>query len=402
MNPAKSELYKDWANVYVLIMQKIDKRIARILEYISLHNTTNINISEIARSVNLPVTTVYGVLKRLQSRGIINIRNVVNFASLGLTQYSVVFYYTKREDVEKVLRANKDYRIYFVRGYCDRPCIYAKYAIPTNNNKDFIEFLNTAVDLKLIDDYEAYATTNSYIPPVSFKNFDFKKKTWIFNWEELLNNVYAAEPSDLLNVRNQAKVKLDEIDLKILLRREVSVFVHLSSIKKVLNDTSLQSIYYHYFNHILKNDIISAARVVFSPYPYTINGKIISDSMMFFIKFSSTEWMNKFINALKDTCFLRSAVRVFGENMLLIYVYLPHVERLNFLQFLDKFTDEKIISYYRFFLIDLRTAQSESLPYQVYDTQSGEWRWTQDEYLARLKNNTELIENNEYSLFNIP
>ncbi|MGB9729144.1 MAG: winged helix-turn-helix domain-containing protein [Thermoprotei archaeon] len=385
-------------NVYGLTMQKIDKRTAKILEYISSHGTTN--ISEIAKNVNMPITTVYGIIKRLQRKNIVNVRDFVNFTALGLTQYSVIFYYSKKEGVKSVLAANKDYQIYFAKSYCEKPCIYAKYVIPINNNKDFIEFLNTAIDLKLIDNYEAYATTNSYIPPLSFKNFDFRQKTWIFDWEELLNNLYLTEPQEFLNIRDPIKVELDNIDLKILFMREINSFTHLSSIKRIFSNVSLQSIYYHYSNHIRKNNIISATRVILLPYPYIINDKIISNSIIFFVNFNNTEWMNRFINALKDTCFLYSTTRIFGENTLIVHVYLPYIEQPNFLQFLDKLIEDKIISYYRFFIIDPKTAQVKPLPYHTYDAQNKEWHWPQDEYILKLQSTGVIKENNmHYSIF---
>ncbi|MEM3833542.1 MAG: winged helix-turn-helix transcriptional regulator [Thermoprotei archaeon] len=388
-----TEAYKDFiTNIYGLTMQKIDRRTAKILEYISSYGTTN--ISEIAKNVNMPITTVYGIIKRLQRKNVIHVRDLINFTMLGLTQYSVIFYYTKKEDVEKILSANRDYLIYSANSYCDKPCVYAKYVVPINNDKDFIEFLNTAVDLKLINDYEAYATTDNYIPPLNFKNFDFKQKTWIFNWEELLNNLYLSETQEFLNIRDPIKVKLDYIDLKILLAREVNSFTHLSSIKMMLNGVSLQSIYYHYFNHIQKNNIIKTTRIILLPYPYTIGDKTISNFMMLFINFSNTEWMNKFVNTLKDTCFLYSATRIFGENTLIAHIYLPYTEQSNFLQFLDKLTQDKIITYYRFLMIDLKTAQIEPLPYHAYDIQNNEWRWSQNKYILKLQNNVKTIKKN--------
>ena len=253
----------------------------------------------------------------------------------------------------------------------------------------------------MIDDYEAYATTNSYIPPLSFKNFDFRQKTWIFNWEELLNNLYLTETQEFLSIRDPIKVELDSIDLKILLMREANSLIHLSSIKRMFSNISLQSIYYHYSNHIRKNNVISATRVILLPYPYIVNDKIISNSMIFIINFNNTEWMNKFISTLKDTCFLYSTARIFGENTLIVHVYLPYIEQSNFLQFLDKLIEDEIISSYKFFTIDLKTAQVKPLPYHAYDIQNKEWCWSQDEYILKLQNITGTIKENNmsYSIF---
>ncbi len=110
--------------------------------------------------------------------------------------------------------------------------------------------------------------------------------------------------------------------------------------------------------------------------------------------------MNRFINALKDTCFLYSTTRIFGENTLIVHVYLPYIEQPNFLQFLDKLIEDKIISYYRFFIIDPKTAQVKPLPYHTYDAQNKEWHWPQDEYILKLQSTGVIKENNmHYSIF---
>lgn len=381
----EKEQYTDWINMYGLIMQKITPQIARILEYISSNNTTN--ISKIARNVNLPITTVYGIIRRLTAKHIITIRNLINVSALGLTQYAVIFHCNRMENVRKILMSNRAYWIYYAKGYCDSLCAYVRYVVPIDHNKDFIEFLNTAKEIGLVDDYEAYATTSTYSTSLHFKDFDFKRRTWIFNWEQTLNNFYSAESNDdeHLGIRNLSKIKLDNIDLKILLRREINAFISLSSIQKVLNNISLQNIYYHYINHVLKRNLINSVRVVLLPYPYTINEKIVSDAMIFFITFKNTAWMNKFVNTFKYKIFVPSITRIFGENTLLLFIYLPHTETAEFLNLLDKLVEDNIVTRYRFFTIDIRTAHSETIPYSAYDTQEGTWRWDQSKYVSNLQ-----------------
>jgi len=399
----EKDQYTDWINMYGLIMQKITPQIAKILEYISLNNTTN--VSKIARNVNLPITTVYGILRRLVAKHIIAIRNLINISALGLTQYAVIFHCDKMENVRKIIMSNRAYWIYYAKGYCDSLCAYVRYVIPIDHNKDFIEFLNAAKEIGLVNDYEVYATTNTYNTPLHFKDFDFKRRIWIFNWEQILNNLYSAEANDNehLSIRSVSKIKLDDIDLKILLRREISAFISLSSIQKVLNNTPLQNIYYHYTNHVLKKNLISGVRIIFLPYPYTINEKIVSDTMIFFITFKNTVWMNKFVNVFKYKIFVSSMTRVFGENTLLLSIYLPHTETAEFLNLLDKLVEENIVAKYRFFTIDIRTARSETLPYSAYDTQEGTWQWDQSKYLSNLQEYAHTtLHNNKNSILTLP
>jgi len=396
----KKEQYTDWINIYGLVMQKITPQIARILEYISLNNTTN--ISKIARDVNLPITTVYGILRRLITRHIITIHNLINISALGLTQYAVIFHCDKIENVKKILMSNHTYWIYYAKGYCDSLCAYVRYIVPIDHNKDFIEFLNTAKEIGLINDYEVYATTNTYNVPLNFKDFDFKKKVWVFNWEQILHNFYSAESNDneRLNVRSLSRIKLDNIDSKILLGREINAFISLSSIQKTLNNISLQNIYYHYVNHIVKRNLINSIKIAFLPYPYTVNEKIVSDAMIFFITFKNTTWMNKFVNALKYKIFISSIARVLGENTLLLSVYLPHIETAEFLNLLDKLIEDNIIIKYRFFIIDIRTARNETIPYSAYNTHEGTWQWDQSKYLSNLQEHT-ILQNDENSILTL-
>jgi len=396
----KKEQYTDWINIYGLVMQKITPQIARILEYISLNNTTN--ISKIARDVNLPITTVYGILRRLITRHIITIHNLINISALGLTQYAVIFHCDKIENVKKILMSNHTYWIYYAKGYCDSLCAYVRYIVPIDHNKDFIEFLNTAKEIGLINDYEVYATTNTYNVPLNFKDFDFKKKIWVFNWEQILHNFYSAESNDneRLNVRSLSRIKLDNIDSRILLGREINAFISLSSIQKTLNNISLQNIYYHYVNHIVKRNLINSIKIAFLPYPYTVNEKIVSDAMIFFITFKNTTWMNKFVNTLKYKIFISSIARVLGENTLLLSVYLPHIETAEFLNLLDKLIEDNIIIKYRFFIIDIRTARNETIPYSAYNIHEGTWQWDQSKYLSNLQEHT-ILQNDENSILTL-
>ncbi|MGB9729869.1 MAG: helix-turn-helix domain-containing protein, partial [Thermoprotei archaeon] len=237
--------YRDWINRYYEIIKNLDERAAKILEIISIKNTTN--LSKIAKILNLPNSTVYNIVTKLREKNLLSIRAIINTMALGLKPYSVILYPTNNKNAERILQANKDYWTYSARGRTDRPCYYVRYVIPDKHEKDFIEFLETALQLNLISDYEAYPITATYDPPLSFKNFNFQTKTWSFNWHEFLDNVHNITPvanEQLIN-SDISRQKLDKIDLRILINLEVNAFTDLRSIQKSLKKVTFQTVYYH-------------------------------------------------------------------------------------------------------------------------------------------------------------
>jgi len=382
-----TNIYRDWINQFYAVIEEIDERAAKILEMLSRKNV--INISEIARNLNLPVSTVHSIIQKLRRKNILHIQASIDVTLLGLKPYTVILYPTKTENAMKILMANNKYWVYWSRGYFNRPCYYVRYVIPTGHEQDFVDFLNTAMQLNLISDYELYPTTIYYYQPLSFKNFDFASKSWIFNWNELLNEINNSKPVNnkyLDPTTNTYNIqKLDHIDLKILKALEKDALVSLSKIKESLGNLTFQTIYYHYVNHVIKRNLISNIVPAILRYPYTINGRIVTDTIVMFISFKDHEQMLKFANALNDKMFVISTSRVLSEDMLIFYIMLPHTETPELLNVLNILMDNEIITSYKYTWLDIRTAKAETLPYSQYDIETGTWKWYQEEYLLKLQ-----------------
>jgi DNA-binding Lrp family transcriptional regulator len=382
-----TNIYKDWINQYYAVIDEIDERTAKILETLSRKSV--INISEIARNLNIPVSTVHSTIQKLRRKNILYIQASIDATLLGLKPYTVILYPTKTENAMKILMANKKYWVYWSRGYINRPCYYVRYVIPNGHEQDFVNFLNTAMQLNLISDYELYPTTIYYYQPLSFKNFDFASKSWIFNWNELLNEINNSKPVNnkyldpTTNTYNTQK--LDHIDLKILKALEKDALVSLSEIRRSLDNLTFQTIYYHYINHVIKRNLISNIIPIILRYPYTINDRIVVDTILMFVSFKDHEQMLKFANALSDKMFVISTSRVLSENTLIFYIMLPHTETPEFLNVLNILMDNEIITSYKYAWLDIRTAKKETLPYSQYDTETGTWKWYQEEYLLKLQ-----------------
>ncbi|MGC9165643.1 MAG: helix-turn-helix domain-containing protein [Thermoprotei archaeon] len=389
-----TNIYKDWINQYYEIVENLDERAAKILEIISIKNTTN--LSKIAKILNLPNSTVYNIVTKLREKNLLSIRAIINTMALGLKPYSVILYHTSNKNAERILQANKDYWTYAAKGRTDRPCFYVKYVIPDKHEKDFIEFLETALQLNLISDYEAYPITATYDPPLSFKNFNFQTKIWSFNWYEFLDSIrnITLISNERLISSNISRQKLDKIDLRILKNLEINAFTDLRPIQRSLKNVTFQTVYYHYINHIIKKGLINNFRIVSIPYPYSINGKIVVDSMIIFITFKDQEWLFKFASMLNGI-FARGVTRIPGKNILVFDIRLPHVETHEFFNMLDTMIEEGIITSYRCIWLDLRTGKTETLPYEKYDTRTGTWRWYQEEYLLNLQKS---LEETKYSV----
>ncbi|MEM3832503.1 MAG: hypothetical protein QW128_02750 [Thermoprotei archaeon] len=383
-----TNIYRDWINKYYGIIENLNERAAKILETMSIKNTTN--LSKIAKTLNLPNSTVYNIVAKLKEKNLLSLRTIINTIALGLRPYDVILYHTSNKNAERILLANKDYWIYSAKGRTDKPCFYVKYVIPDKHEKDFTEFLETALQLNLISGYEIYPTTVVYDPPLNFKNFDLRAKTLSFNWYEFLDNIRNATPipDERLIRSNVDAQSLDKIDLRILKNLEINVFADLRIIQKSLKDVTFQAVYYHYINHVIKRGLINSLRIILIPYPYLVNGKTVIDYMVMFITFKDQEWLFKFTNTLNGV-FIRRVSRILGGNTLMFNIYLPHVETNDFFNILDAMIEEGIITTYRYIWLDLRTGRNETLPYRKYDTRTGTWRWDQEEYLLNLQKSLE-------------
>jgi len=338
------------------------------------------NIAALAKSINLPISTVSFRLKRMIKKGSLLITANLNLSRLGLAKgFLMVEASHGRHDTLLDVIKNTDYWTYIIRCYgkIDGYCAY--FAFPADNKKELENYFGEASRFHVFSQYKFLWTTNSRFVPPDFSWYNFEEKQWRFAWEQWINETLNAPkllPSTLEEPTNYPIV-VDEKDLILLKELELDGTVELNKLAKLIRATP-QAVGFRYHNHIVKRNLIVNYNVDAYTFPLQI-----SDLYNFIIDFENEESLAEFVNSSYRKPFVISYAKVIGQNSLVTNIFILKAQFPNLIDSLNRLCAKGLIKDFLYVTLDPASYMRQTISYEYFEDKK--WHYDQEEKIEKLK-----------------
>lgn len=355
----------------------LDKINAKILE--ALGDIGARNITALAKSTNLPITTVRFRLRKMRKDGRVLIAINPNLSRLGLTKaFFIANALLGHQDRLLETIKNTDYWTYIIRCYGKFDGYSAYFAFPAAWAKELEKYINQAKRLRAFSNFEFYWITNSRVIPPNFSWYDFERKEWRFLWEEWIDDVLAASSKlpDAIRDPQSYKMMVDKKDLLIIKELQKDESIELKKLAKMVG-IAPQSVGFRYHKHILQRNLIVDYAVDIYPFPTQV-----SDLYVFVINFRNEKSVAQFANACEGKPFVVSYAKIVGKNSLILNVYILKTEFPNLIKSLNRLYSEGLIKNFLYATLDPTSYKRQTISYEYFE--NGKWTYNSEEKLKRL------------------
>ncbi len=366
--------------------KKIDETDVKILEGLSLLGPRNLAL--VAEYLKKPTTFISNRIELMLSNFILFIHLNPYHTNMGLRK-AVIFveaFLGHADLLLDCLRVN-DYWLYLSRIYGRYEGWGGIWTIPNDNVEDFKLFLKSLVDLGVAKNVEINWTTCHEGIPVTSRWFSIEENSWVFNWDEWINEVENIEGELPWTVKDPEDwpIRVDYTDLLIIKELEKDGRATMTDISKNIG-IPLETVKYHFREHVLKRDLIEGYQIEIYRFPP------LSSEMLFFkFEFDSHEKFKKFALSLLDKPFPIGIVKILGKNSLIITVNLPKVEFRRFINALDILIRKGMLESYSYWNQDMFMQWRETIPYQYFE--NVKWKYDIKGQMEELAN---IIEKNNF------
>jgi DNA-binding Lrp family transcriptional regulator len=352
-----------------------DESDLRVLEALGAYGPRN--LAEVARKLGLNADSLRKKVRRLSPNIFLNIN--VYHTNIGLRK-CVVFADAcsgKEDALFEGLKAH-DFWLYVSRCYGAFEGCLAIFGIPAGRESDFQEFLKELETRKIVDKVRLFWSTCFHTVNPTRNWFDAEANRWVFSWDKWVEEVQNESvdlPLTLVDPKGYPQMA-DYMDVFILKELEKDATVSFEEIANKLNVTK-QAIKYHFENHIIKHGMIETFQVISFPYD-----RAVSDFFFFTFRFRTNEDMARFAMSLLDKPFARSLGKVYGQNALVVQLYLPRLEFRELVDRLSELCRRGLLDKYWYVIQDWRKIERETVPYKLFI--DGKWVYDKDKYLRQL------------------
>ena len=360
------------------IWGKIDETDVRILEGLSLLGPRN--LTKIAEHLKMPITTVRYRVQRMLDESILFLHLNPYHTNMGLKK--VVIFIEAVPGLEDVLLdclRIHDFWLFLCRIYGPYEGCYGIWTVPMGREGDFIGYLQSLVDSGIAKSVELNWTTCHEGIPVQTRWFDTVKRTWIFDWDEWLEEVATIDgelPWTLLEP-DDWPIKVDRADLLIIKELEIDGRRTLTEISNTL-EMPLEKVKYHFREHVMKRDLVEGYQVEIYRYPSPV-----SEYIFFKFEFDTYDQLVKLALSLHDKPFPYHLGKVIGETALMTQFVLPKWEFRRFINCLSTLIRKGSLRDYHYVLQDVYQSWRETIPYQHF--KDGRWNYDKEWYSEELR-----------------
>lgn len=352
----------------------------KILQALCEHGPRN--LSEIARGAGISRDTLEFRIRRMRLNPQIFLRmhTCVYHTNIGLKK-AVVFMGAKpgmEQLLFDCLKVN-GFWLYICRSYGMGEGCTAVYAIPAEYCAEFEVFLHEIKRLGVADSAQIYWSTCFQIGRITSDWFDSQGEKWVFHWDDWLKEVQT-QTTDLPYTLIEPKsypICGDEIDVQMLMHLEADATKSIKEIAKVLG-INRQRAQFHYTEHLAKRNLIEGYEIFVMRYGD-------SPFVMFYlvVSFHEYETFAKFTRSLFDKFFVLTMGKIFGENALVVELFLPTSEFRKFIDILSTMTKMKLVKNYQYAIQDLRIRSRQTFSGEFFKGDS--WIYDHKNYMTMLQ-----------------
>lgn len=360
----------------------MDKRLdildIRIIEAIGKEGPRN--ITGIAKKLDVPIRTVHYRLKRISCNFFLRFNLNIYHTNLGLKK-AAVFAETEpgREDsLKDCLQAN-GFWIYLARYFGNHEGWFGLYTIPTDNTRDFEQFLGEIGRLGVARNIRLHWSTCFHSVNLASNWFDPYTNTWSFPWESWIQEIRngTTELPQTLKDPEEWTIKGDYIDVFILKEMEKNARVDFVNVAKMLG-IDPRRVQYHFKNHIVSRGLMEGFKTTIFQFDESQ-----SDWLYFVFKFSHENSMKRFASSLLDKPFVRTLGKVLGKNELLALLYMPRVEFRRLVDALSKIVRNGWLEDFDHVVLDMSKSFQQTISYEFFKEKT--WVYEHDKHMENLK-----------------
>ncbi len=359
----------------------LDANNIRIFRAMKKHGPRNLQL--IARETGIPYPTVFARVSRLEKSGMLRAWTNPTHSKIGLSRCMVLLSPTPGRDLlaKEALKVPSYWvRIIRCMGECNG--FYSVHAVPSDNTREFEQYLEQFVPLGLASNLRVYwlDEQSSMIP--NFDYYEPEKGKWKFDW-----NGWLQQLSDEHSRPNKSKhnhdsseeetASFDKKDLIILKELSKDARMKLADFARMFKIT-LPAAKYR-FDRIKEKGLIN--EYVMDLLPYSPE---MSDMYEVRWDFKTESQMLSRTSVLEKLPFLLHYSIIHGTNSLTSRVYLPRGEMNNLITLVSSLIRRGVLSNSTFLWLDSATIQAQTFSYENWTDEKG-WAYDNREYNEKLQ-----------------
>lgn len=361
------------------VWNRIDETDVKILEGLSMLGVRNLAL--LADHLDMPTTTLRYRVRRMLDNSILFLHLNPYHTNMGLKK-AVIFVEAVPGYEDILLDSLKvnDFWLLLYRSYGPYEGCGGVWTVPKGNEEDFKEFLQGLIDFGVARSYEIFWTTCHEGIPVKNRWFSVNENTWVFNWDEWIEEVETIEgdlPHTLIEP-DDWPMKVDNEDVLIIKELEKDGMASLTDISKKLG-IHFEKVKYHFREHVSKRGLIEGYQVEIYRFP-----SLVSEILHFKFEFDTYDSMRKFALSLHDKPFPIFLGKVLGENAIIANIYLPKWEFRKFIASLSTLIKKGLLGGYKYVIADMFQVWRQTIPYEYFN--DGKWDYNTENHLEDLKN----------------
>jgi DNA-binding Lrp family transcriptional regulator len=344
------------------ISRVLDPLNVKILEGMSSSGPRN--LLEVSRRTEIPFTTVYHRVGKLESRVGRIAHLAPSVSRLGLTCV-VVINNAKPGYEDRLTTALKLPNYWWTVTRCEGGFTHhSVHCVPIEHLSGYDRYLRLLSRYGLADVTRIIHVGDYFPVNLDFKLYDAKEKTWRFAWDKWFDGLNRAQVVKKIFDPPSYSRAVDKKDLLIVKELQKDGRKTLTELSPMLGIT-LQGVKYHY-DRLAARGVCNNFWTNVLPYPIEISA--IYEIM---IDFQSRERMNRFFSFLNNLFFIINVTKVLGKTSLILRAYLPETQVSKLFEFLSATARKRILATYSVVRLRYETRESQTISYELFDDKKG-------------------------------
>jgi len=352
--------------------EKVDEIDLTIVE--KLEECSPRNILALARTLNMPKSTVYRRIEKLLNMGL-TIEPIIDYNKLDL-RCGVALIEPVTGSLVKLYNVIAKIPWFYKFVVANMNTVIVRFYEPKKYSGLAEKIIQALRKIGLIKNYKLiYTSIELASSKVSSEYFDRKLKVIKLKWSKWLKSIM--ENDCFKNIwelkfldNKSCNLEVDSIDVKIIEELQLNAFQKLRNIGKKLN-LSETTILHHYRKHIVERNVI----IKYTP-RIMIYHPDLSSYLMGFITFRNRKTLRNFIYTLWNTPILRRVNKVLNDTSIFASILIPRDEIIRFLVFMDTLCEVGMVHSYKLYFAYLKTLSSWTVPSELFKEDYWEDGWS--------------------------
>jgi AsnC-type helix-turn-helix domain len=323
------------------------------------------NLLEVARRTEMPFTSVYHRISKLESRFHEVAWLIPQVSKLGLVRVAVLVAASPGCE-EEVTRALKAPNLWRSIGFCEGNFTHISIQlVPVKFLRNFRAYVQQLVDKRLVTNF-TMIYTGDYAP--NFPDFDFydpESNQWKFDWEGWF--AFLVEESHVISIEDPESYAsaFDKKDMMIIRELERDVRKSFADIAKATGMTP-QCVKYHFDQKLVPSGVATSFQFKLHPFPTEV-----SAYHEIMLEFNDKKDLDKFFSLIPRLFFVLGAAKVLRRNTLMIQTWMLSSQLYRLFGFLSHLAKAGLLKSYSSVRMDFPSRETQSISDELYDDEKG-------------------------------